>query len=219
MTINLIRTIKQFTSKGGIEGWFAEKYDKFAKEVLMDEYKRIANRVTEQLKNGKVLEIGPGPGYISIEISKLGDFQITGLDISETMIEIAKRNAKKAGAELKFELGDASNMPFEDNTFDFVVSSGSLHHWKESVKVFNETYRILKTDGKALICDLRKDTSKEEIGEIIKKIDSFIMRWGLKHSIKDSYTKDKIMELLGKTRFNKGEVKENPIGLEIWLKK
>lgn len=219
MMRNLIRTIKQFTSKGGIEGWFAEKYDKFAKEVLMDEYKRIASRTTEQLTKGKVLEIGPGPGYISIELSKLGDFQITGLDISETMIEIAKRNVKETGAEVEFKLGNASNMPFEDNTFDFVVSSGSLHHWKEPIEVFNETYRILKTNGKALIYDLRKNASREEISKITKKMESFIMRWGLKHSIKESYTKDKIMELLSKTRFKKSEIKENPIGLEIWLKK
>ncbi|MEW6619635.1 MAG: class I SAM-dependent methyltransferase [bacterium] len=219
MTRNLFRTIKQFTSKGGIEGWFAEKYDKFAKKVLMDEYKRIACSVTEQLKNGKVLEIGPGPGYISIELSKLGAFQIIGLDISETMIEIAKRNAKDAGAELKFELGDASNMPFEDNTFDFVVSSGSLHHWKKPIKVFNEACRILNSKGRALICDLRKDISREEISKLLEKIDSFIMRWGLKHSIKDSYNKEEIIELVSKTKFKTCQVKENPIDLEIWLKK
>jgi ubiquinone/menaquinone biosynthesis C-methylase UbiE len=219
MAGNFIRTIKQFTSKGGIEGWFAEKYDQFGKEAVLDEYKSIANRVAGQLKNGKVLEIGPGPGYLSIELSKKGDFHIIGLDISETMIEIAERNVKEAGVEVEFKLGDASNMPFEDNTFDFAVSSGSLHHWKEPIKVFNEIYRVLKTNGKALICDARRDASKEEIIKITKKINSFMMRWGLKHSIKESYTKDKIMELLTKTIFIKGEIKENPIDLEIWLKK
>lgn len=219
MIKNLIGTIKQFTSKGGIEGWFAQKYDKFAKEVLMGEYKRIASMVAEQLKNGKVLEIGPGPTYISIELSKLGDFQITGLDISETMIEIGKRNAKEANVEVELKLGDASNMPFEDNTLDFVVSSGSLHHWKKPIKIFNEIYRVLKLNGEALICDVRKDASREEINKIAKKIDSFIMIWGLKHSLKESYIKDEIITLVSKTEFKKCQLKENPIGLEIWLKK
>jgi len=154
------------------------------------------------LKSGKILEIGPGPGYLSIEIAKIGDYQIIGLDISETMTEIAKRNMQEARVEVEFQLGNAANMPFRDNTFDFVVSSGSLHHWKEPVKVINEVYRVLKTNGKALIGDL---------------LDSFIMRWGLRHSIKEAYTKDEIMELLSKTEFKKGEVKENPLAVEIWL--
>lgn len=219
MKRNLFKTIKQLTSKGGIEGYFAEKYDKFAKAVLIDLYKEIAGLVIKHLKSGKILEIGPGPGYLSIEIAKLGDFQITGLDISETMIEIARRNAQEAGADVVFKLGDASNMPFKDNTFDFIVSSGSLHHWKEPVKVFNEVYRVLKSDREALIGDLRKNAAKEEMDKIARKIESFIMRWGFRHSIKEAYTKDKVVELLSETKFKKGQVKESPIGLEIWLKK
>ena len=219
MKRSLFKTIKQLTSKGGIEGYFAEKYDKFAKTILIDLYKEIAGLVIKHLKSGKILEIGPGPGYLSIEIAKLGDFQITGLDISETMIEIARRNAQEAGADVVFKLGDASNMPFKDKTYDFIVSSGSLHHWKEPVKVINDVYRVLKTDGEALIGDLRKNASKEEMDKIARKIDSFIMRWGLRHSIKEAYTKDKVVELLSETEFKKGEVKENPIGLEIWLRK
>jgi len=219
MKRNLFTTIKQFISKEGIEGYFAEKYDKFAKATLIKEYKEIAGLVVQRLKSGKILEIGPGPGYLSIEIAKIGHYQITGLDISETMIEIAKRNAQEAGVEVEFRLGNAGNMPFQDNTFDFVVSSGSLHHWKEPVNVFNEVHRVLKANGEALIGDVRKDASKEEIDKIAKKIDSFIMRWGLRHSVKEAYTKDEIIQLLRKTEFKKGEVKETPPAVEIWLNK
>jgi hypothetical protein len=70
-----------------------------------------------------------------------------------------------------------------------------------------------------LICDGRRDASKEEIIKMLKKIDSFIMRWGLKKTIKESYTKEKVVELLSRTKFNGGEIKENPLELEIWLKK
>jgi ubiquinone/menaquinone biosynthesis C-methylase UbiE len=219
MIRNPLRTIKQLTSKGGIEGYFAEKYDEFARAALMDEYREIAGSVIKHLKSGKILEIGPGPGYLSIEIAKRGNFRITGLDISETMIEIAKRNAQEAGVTVEFRVGDAADMPFHDNTFDFVISSGSLHHWEKPVKVFNEIYRVLKTDGKALIVDLRRDASKEEIDKITKKTASLIMRWGIKHSVEEAYTKDQVIVMLGKTKFKEGEIKENPVGLEIWLKK
>jgi len=219
MRMSLFRTIRQFTSKEGIEGYFAKKYDKFARVLLTEEYKDIAGSVARRLKSGKILEIGPGPGYLSIEIAKMGDYQITGLDISQTMIEIAERNVEEARVKVEFRLGNAASMLFQDNAFDFVVSSGSLHHWKEPVRVINEAYRVLRTDGEALIGDLRKDASKEEIDKIVKRIDSFIMRWGLRHSIKEAYTKDEIVQLLSKTEFKRGEVKENPLAVEIWLKK
>jgi ubiquinone/menaquinone biosynthesis C-methylase UbiE len=215
----LFKTIRQLTSKGGIEGWFAEKFNKFGKEVMIDEYKKTVNKVKKQLKKGEILEIGPGPGYLSIELSKIDGYHIVGLDISKTMIEIANRNAKESGSSIQFKLGDASNIPYHDNTFDFIISGGSLHHWKEPIKVLNEIYRVLKRDRKALICDGRRDASKEEIIKMLKKIDSFIMRWGLKKTIKESYTKEKVVELLSRTKFNGGEIKENPLELEIWLKK
>ena len=61
MKTSVLRTIKQFTSKEGIEGYFAEKYDKFAKAILTDIYKEIVGLVTQHLKSGKLLEIGPAP--------------------------------------------------------------------------------------------------------------------------------------------------------------
>ena len=221
MIRNLLRTIKQFTSKGAIEGYFAVKYAEFARgtEEMRQEYRRLAEKVATCRQEGRLLEIGPGPGYIAIELSKLGNFQITGLDISEAMIEIAKRNAKEADAEIKFRLGDAANMPFENNSFDFIISSGSLHHWKEPIKIFDEIHRTLKTKGKALVCDVRRDASKEELNRIAEKIDSFIMKWGLKHSIKEAYTKYEIIELVAETKFKKCEITETTIDLEIWLEK
>jgi ubiquinone/menaquinone biosynthesis C-methylase UbiE len=168
---------------------------------------------------GKILEVGSGPGYLLIEMAKLGDFEIVGLDISETMIEVAKRNVREAGVHVEILLGNATSMPFSDNAFDFVVSTGSLHHWKDPVKVFDEVYRVLKINGKAMVGDLRRDASKEEMDRIVRRIDSYVMRWGIRHSIKDAYTQSEIMELLSKTKFGKGDVKENPVTLEIWLRK
>jgi methylase of polypeptide subunit release factors len=87
--------LKQFVSQG-IEGYFAIKYAEFAKntEKLQEEYRKLANKTASIIQEGKLLEIGPGPGYISIEIAKLlPKMEIIGLDISDTMIEIAKRNS------------------------------------------------------------------------------------------------------------------------------
>jgi len=67
-----------------------------------------------------VLEVAPGPGFFAIELAKLGDFKITGLDLSRTFVEIAMENAGNAGAKIDFRLGNSSAMPFASESFDFI---------------------------------------------------------------------------------------------------
>ncbi len=221
---HLFQTLKQLISPGGIEGYFATKYAEFAKNTkeAREEYKRLADSTACMIKKGKLLEIGPGPGYISIEIARLlPEVEIIGLDLSDTMIEIAEQNAKEHGVSerIEFRKGDASKMPLEDCLFDFVVSNGSLHHWKTPVQVFNEIYRILKSNGRAMISDLRKDAPSEKVREWTTVIDSKIMRWGFRHSIKESYTAQEIERIINDTQFRQFEVKEEEINLEIFLRK
>lgn len=220
----LFRTLKQLVSPGGIEGYFATKYAEFAKNTpeIRKEYKRLADKTASMIKKGRLLEIGPGPGHISIEIAKLlPEMEIIGLDISDTMIEIARKNANEHGLSerIEFRNGDASKIPFEDSSFNFVVSSGSLHHWKKPVQVFNEIYRVLKSNCRAMIYDLRKDAPQQKIREWANIIDSKIMRWGLKHSFRESYTAQQIEKTIKDTRFTEFEIKEEEINLEILLSK
>jgi len=86
------------------------------------------------------------------------------------MVKLARRHA--AGVKnVQFELGDAADLAFEDNSVDFIVSTGSLHHWRRPGKVFDECYRILKNGQEGWIYDpcpdaLKKeaDTAKKEYG-------------------------------------------------------
>ena len=107
------------TGKGykgmGMEGPIAKWYAK-ATHKDIEEFRTLARRMDERLKPGaKVLEVAPGPGYFAIELAKLGTYNITGLDISETFVEIARKNAREAGVEVDFRCGNASGMPFGDN--------------------------------------------------------------------------------------------------------
>jgi ubiquinone/menaquinone biosynthesis C-methylase UbiE len=221
---NLLQTLKQFVSPGGIEGYFAIKYAKWAEntEAMRDGYRKLAEKAASELQAGKVLEIGPGPGYVSMEIAKLlPEIEVIGLDLSDAMIEIAEKNAREYGfsERVKFKKGDASEMPFEDSSFDFAISSGSLHHWKKPTKVFDEIYRVLKPNRSALISDLRKDAPKEQIEKWEKAIDSRIMRWGLRHSFGESYTAQEVEKIINDTRFTDLEIGVEEISLKIWLGK
>lgn len=71
--------------------------------------------MTRGLPDGAdVLEVAPGPGYFAIEMERLGQVHVTGLDISHTFVEIASSNARQAGVDVIFRQGDASQMPFGD---------------------------------------------------------------------------------------------------------
>src|SRR3954470_14015147 len=71
-----------------------------------------ARELTAGLPAGaRVLEVAPGPGYLAIAIARLG-YQVTGLDISHTFVEIATDNASRAGVIATFRHGDVARMPF-----------------------------------------------------------------------------------------------------------
>jgi len=219
-----LQTLKQFVSPGGIEGYFATMYAECARnsEVMRNGYRKLAAKAASAIQSGKVLEVGPGPGYVSTEMARLlPEVEIVGLDLSDTMIEIATRNADEYGVSERvgFRQGDASEMPFEESSFDFVISCGSLHHWKEPKRVFEEINRVLKPGCSALIDDLRRDAPEERVREWVSGHKSRFMRWGAKHSFSEAYTAREIESILEGSAFGDFDVKVEELNLEIWLKK
>jgi|SRR5580700_1849164 ubiquinone/menaquinone biosynthesis C-methylase UbiE len=151
----------------GMEGAVARWYAALTKKSLED-FKALARRTAEQIPlHSKVLEVAPGPGYFAIELAKLGDYEIAGLDISETLVEIACANAAKAGVQVDFRRGDASNMPFADETFDFLLCRAAFKNFSEPKRALEEMHRVLKRGGQALIIDLRRDASRESIRQAV----------------------------------------------------
>ena len=220
----LLQTLKQLVSPGGIEGVFAVKYAEFARDTpsMRDEYRRLAVKTASVIQDGRVLEIGPGPGFISIEIAKrLPEVQVVGLDVSETMIEVATGNAHENGISerVSFRRGDASEMPFGEASFDFVISSGSLHHWKEPKQIFREVHRVLKPGCRALISDLRSDAPEDEVKELAAQIDSRVMRWGLRHSFGEGYTVAEAEQFVDGIPFASVRTDVEDISMAIWLEK
>ena len=75
-----------------------------------------------------------GPGFLAIELARLGSYRITGLDISKSFVRIATENAIKAGVEVTFREGNASSMPFESDSFDFVYCRAAFKNFSEPVQ-------------------------------------------------------------------------------------
>lgn len=111
--------------------------------------------ILDMLKNRKylsVLDMGCGTGAILEKISKENPKAfLFGLDLSENMIaEAKKKNIPKA----QYVIGDAENLPYENEKFDVVICNQSFHHYPNPQKAFNEAYRVLKKSGIFIVCDM-----------------------------------------------------------------
>lgn len=209
----------------GMEGFVAHWYAKTTAKS-MDEYTSEAHRVAAVLASGaKVLEVAPGPGFFAIKIAKLGPFEITGLDISHTFVEMAQNNARDAGVRADFRHGSASEMPFADEQFDFVYCCAAFKNFSEPVSALREMYRVLKPGGRALIVDLRRDAPMSAINEGVANMHlGFFSELSTRLTfrfmlLKRAYTKAEFEELISETQFPGARVAESGIGLDIWLQK
>ena len=90
--------------------------------------------------------LGCGTGEESIMLNEFGATNITGIDLSEESIRLAKESYPNC----EFIAGDMHKLPFDDNYFDFVYSSLALHYSEEPENVYKEIYRVLKKDGRLL---------------------------------------------------------------------
>jgi ubiquinone/menaquinone biosynthesis C-methylase UbiE len=209
----------------GITGPFTRWYDKNTREKRIGEMQEYANQVKRHLTdNAKVLEVAPGPGYFSIELAKMGNFNITGMDISADFVEICKTNATRENVSANFIQGNVSEMPFEDNTFNFIFCSAAFKNFKEPVTALHEMYRVLKNDGIVLIVDMNHDVSKEILNEAATKSSKpGFERWFMKMTFKGlcnaAYSRNELENIIKQTSFNKKEIKEGGIGFYIYLYK
>ncbi len=211
----------------GMEGFIARSYDKNSGTSRIKEMGKWAQYIQKHVKaGGSVLEVAPGPGYLSIELKKLGNYKITGLDISNTFVEIAKGNAKAAGVEIEFKQGNASDMPFEDRTFDFIMCTAAFKNFSEPVNALKEMYRVLRPGGKAWINDMRFDISGKTINDYVhnemkeKGLSALFMKFTFKYFLKKrAYTREQFTAFISKTSFKKYKITEESIGFEILLEK
>jgi ubiquinone/menaquinone biosynthesis C-methylase UbiE len=207
----------------GMEGATARWYASLTYKSIED-FRALARRVAGEIApESKVLEVAPGPGYFAVELAKLGNYQVTGLDISRTFVEIARRNALEAAVEADFRQGDAASMPFGDESFDFLLCRAAFKNFARPMRALNEMYRVLKPGGRALIIDLRKDASRESIYEAVERmrvgaVNALLTKLTFRFMLlKRAYTKQEFERLLSQTKFGRVSIAEDLIGLELTL--
>lgn len=101
-------------------------------------------------KDDKVLEIGIGMGTDLLQYAKNGSV-VYGIDLTKNAIKQTKKRFEVYGLKSDLRVGDAENLPFQNNFFDLVYSNGVLHHTPNTQKAIDEVHRVLKFGGKAII--------------------------------------------------------------------
>ncbi len=129
---------------------FENKKMSFSKQEYLD----YTIKAIDLKKTDKVLEVAAGTCVTGRAIEPFVS-EVTCVDATEAMLKVGKEQSKKDGLKnIFFVEALAENLPFEDNTFDVVITRLSFHHFAEVCKPFSEMDRVLKLGGKLVIIDM-----------------------------------------------------------------
>src|SRR5262249_25476281 len=154
------------------------------------------------------------------ELAKLGGYKITGLDISRTFVDIARRNAAEANVKIEFRQGNASAMPFADQSFNFLLCRAAFKNFTEPQRAIQEMSRVLKPGGEGWIIDLRPDAPMEAIGRYTKTMEqgwigSQFMKLTFYFLKRRAHTRAEFRQYLSNAKFASTEIHEEEIGFEV----
>ncbi len=209
----------------GIEGLMAKWYAANTGE-MMKEFVELARRISGEVPQGsRVLEVAPGPGYFCIELAKLGSYEITGIDISHSMVKIATKKAAEAGVKARFQQGSASNLPFPAGSFDFLLCRAAFKNFAKPVDALKEMCRVLKAGGRAVIIDLKRNASPKEISQGIDemkltRVNGILTKLAFKTMLlKSAYTREEFEWMISGAGFSDVRIDENFMGFGITMTK
>ncbi len=176
--------------------------------IFQRNYDILVQDVLNYCEQGQILDIGTGPGWLLIKLHEHSPaLHCHGIDISPSMVAKAAANVHWTGLAgvIEVKKGDASHIPYEDAFFDAVVSTGSIHHWKEPVRALDEIYRVLKDGGYALLYDIVSDTPRSVLREAAREFGRLRIMLLWLHAFEEPFYSRQALALLPESSlFKKG---------------
>jgi ubiquinone/menaquinone biosynthesis C-methylase UbiE len=177
--------------------------------IFQRHYELVAKDILSYCRQGALLDIGTGPAWLLLKIHQQSpNMHLVGIDSSPSMVVKARQNIGEAGLSESVEVkeGSADHIPFPDQSFDIVISTASIHHWKEPTSGLNETYRVLKNGGNALIYDLVSDTPQSILDQTKREFGSWKTTLFWLHSFEEPfYNRENFEALAETTLFKQGQ--------------
>jgi demethylmenaquinone methyltransferase / 2-methoxy-6-polyprenyl-1,4-benzoquinol methylase len=120
--------------------------------------KKAIGKIAGKYTNPKIIDVATGTGDLAIEAVNAEPVKITGIDISEKMLELGRQKVKALDLEniIEFIKCDSENICFEDDTFDVVMSAFGVRNFTDPVKGLSEMKRVIRTGGTAVILEFSK---------------------------------------------------------------
>jgi len=108
------------------------------------------------LQNKTILDVGAGTGRLTTKLANLNGL-VTALDVSEEILKVLKRKNKN----IETVLGDAENLPFQDESFDIIIATFLIVHLKDPLTFFTEAHRVLNHAGILLVTNISQKRPPE----------------------------------------------------------
>ncbi|WP_430969455.1 class I SAM-dependent methyltransferase [Serratia nevei] len=176
------------------------KYNEFVQKYQLHIYPMLAERMQRlftECNVNRTLDLGIGPGDLTVFFAKQNVGQIDGLDINPFMLALA--NKKIASHDLsdrvKLVQGDVHSLPYPDACFDLVFSYSCFHHWEDPIQGLKECVRILKEGGALYLVDSYSDV-KALLPQFQQQLDEYSYREIVKKAIEESIETSTIEQFL-----------------------
>jgi len=150
------RVLEPEVMEGEAEVAAYDELDRLWGDVVFQGFAESALRLG--VRRGRVLDVGTGSGHVAVRLAKLNpDLQIEAMDLSPRMLDRARQHASREGiTNIQFFVGDAKRIPYEDRSFDLVISHQLLHQIPDPLVVLREINRVAKPQGAILVRDVRR---------------------------------------------------------------
>jgi len=198
-------------------------YDEHARRFMGTIYRRFAKKAAGIHPGAKrILDIGAGSGLLTIALAKaFPGAQITGIDISEEMLKMARQNAAAAGFadRVNFLQAPAENLPFKDGYFNLTASNASLHLWKDPPKVIDEIARVTAPGGHFILWDNYRINPLKPFLRLLGRVMGMNTRqcrlWMA--AVGSSYTAGEAKTIVSTGAIKGARVKVNPALMELCI--
>lgn len=191
-----------------------DSYDRYMKRITLgreDALRRMTVNLAQVKEGDSVLEIGCATGSLTLAAKRQAGpaGSVFGIDIIPGMIDVSRKKAAEAKLDVTFQLGNISDIPFPDESFDVVICSFMIFHMSEEVrnKGIKEIFRVLKPQGKFMVLDLALPPSG-----VSRNILKLLLGFMLKHDLKELQP---VMESSGFSQIELSRVKYRVLGLKI----
>ena len=135
--------------------------------------RRAVRIISRHYQNPEILDVATGTGDLAITAMTINPLKITGIDISQNMLEIGREKIRKKGFSGKIELiqGDSENIPFGDNHFDVSMVAFGVRNFADPLKGLMEMRRVIRNNGMILVLEFSKPS-----GFLFRSIYNFYFR-------------------------------------------